>query len=55
VFADLNDLWYVRSHVGRSSLLAVVDVQVGTDSETVVAESVSRARAMTPTVLTVAA
>lgn len=55
VFADLNDLWYVRSHVGRSSLLAVVDVQIGADSETVVAESVSRARAMTPTVLTVAA
>lgn len=55
VFADLTDLWFVRSQVGRSSLLAVVDVQVGANSETVAAESVSRARAMTSTVLTVAA
>ncbi len=55
VFANLEDLWYLRSHVGDSALIALIDVQLGQDSETVVAESVSRARAMTPTVVAVAA
>ena len=55
VFANLSDLWFQRSLVQESAVVALIDLRLGADGETVTAGSISQARALTPAVLTVAA
>jgi hypothetical protein len=55
VFAQLSDLWFQRSVVHDSSVVVLVHLDIGVDGEHEAATTISRARVLSPSVLTVAA